>query len=330
LRFNGEHTLYCSEGNSGRIRILNPSDETRKGFIDLNREGYSDSFTGDLAFDPERKLLYALDQANFRLVTIDVSRRRLVASLRLGPLPFSLALSTDKRRAYVTNIGMFEYKPIPGADRKQARETGLPFPAFGFPSPEAAEGARRATAKGKIRFRAWVTQCEEIEFAGCGQPGKSRGPRMALSHRPPFGRGSHGGSSRRALATADRISSMSAIPSVIDAKTNQVTVEPDRIPGLENLRGVLRSACVSCGDRMAAGGRSGRECGGVIDTKEMKVIGHLPVGWFPRGYWSTRIRRTSARQEHAAGRACLVCRLMDSCRLRRAGAVSRLSYPRRR
>ena len=84
LAFSGEHTLYCSEGNSGRIRVVNPSDESRKLLLDLNRDGYSDSFTGDLAFDPERKLLYALDQANFRLVTIDVNRRRATASLRFS------------------------------------------------------------------------------------------------------------------------------------------------------------------------------------------------------------------------------------------------------
>jgi YVTN family beta-propeller protein len=230
LAFNGEHTLYCSEGNSGRIRVINPSDESRKLLLDLNRDGYSDSFTGDLAFDPERKLLYALDQANFRLVTIDVNRRRALASLRLGRLPFALALSPDKRRAYVTNIGMFEYKAIPGADRKQARVTGLPFPAFGFPSPEATEGAKRATAKG------------EIQVPGLGDPNARESNSLAVVNLEnpaaprieayvrtglPFGNGSHGGSSPSGvLATADRVfvsNGHNDSISVIDAKTNQVT-----------------------------------------------------------------------------------------------------------
>src|SRR5258706_4325834 len=158
LAFDGERTLYASEGNSGRVRVINPSDGSRKRIFDTNQDGFSDSFTGDLAFDPDRRLLYVLDQANFRLVTIDVTRRRVSASLRLGRLPFAIALSPDRRRAYITNIGMFEYKAVPGADRKLARETGLPFPAFGFPSPEATEGAKRTTAKG------------EGQVAGLGEP----------------------------------------------------------------------------------------------------------------------------------------------------------------
>jgi YVTN family beta-propeller protein len=290
LAFNGEHTLYCSEGNSGRIRVINPSDESRKLLLDLNRDGYSDSFTGDLAFDPERKLLYALDQANFRLVTIDVSRRRALASLRLGRLPFALALSPDKRRAYVTNIGMFEYKAVPGADKKQARDTGLPFPAFGFPSPEAAEGARRATAKGEIQVPGLgdpnVQESNSLAVVNLENPAA---PRIEAYIRTglPFGNGSHGGSSPSGvLATADRVfvsNGHNDSITVIDAKTNQVTAEvPIRIPGLENLRGLLpMGLAYHAGTGWLLVAEAGANAVGVIDTKEMKVIGHLPVGWFP-------------------------------------------------
>src|SRR5437879_11691179 len=122
---------------------------SKKRAFHLNQDAFDNSFTVDIAFDPERRLLYVLDQANFRLVTFDIARRRVMASLRLGRLPFAVALSPDRRRAYITNIGMFEYKAVPGADPKRARETGLPFPAFGFPSPEAVEGAKRTTATGQ-------------------------------------------------------------------------------------------------------------------------------------------------------------------------------------
>ena len=99
LAFVGERTLFCSEGNSGRVRSINPADGSNKRAFDLNQDSFDDSFTGDIAFDPERRLLYVLDQANFRLVTFDIARRRVVASLRLGRLPFALALSPDRRRA---------------------------------------------------------------------------------------------------------------------------------------------------------------------------------------------------------------------------------------
>ena len=290
LAFDGEHTLYCSEGNSGRIRVIDPSDGSKKRLLDLNRDGVSDSFTGDLAFDPERKILYALDQANFRLVTIDVAHRRVAASLRLGRLPFALALSPDKRRAYVTNIGMFEYKVLPGAEANHARETGLPFPAFGFPSPEAIGGAARATAK------------SEVQAPGLGDPNAPESNSLAVVNLEnpaaprveafirtglPFGNGSHGGSSPSGvLATADRIfvsNGHNDSITVIDAKTNQVTAEiPIRIAGLENLRGVLPIGMAlheSTGWLLVA--EAGANAVGVIDTKQMKVIGHLPVGWFP-------------------------------------------------
>src|SRR6266850_10248 len=61
LAFDGERTLYASEGNSGRVRSINPSDGSRRRLLDTNQDGFEDSFTGDLAFDPERKLLYAID-----------------------------------------------------------------------------------------------------------------------------------------------------------------------------------------------------------------------------------------------------------------------------
>ena len=112
LAFSGEHTLYCSEGNSGRIRVVNPSDESRKLLLDLNRDGYSDSFTGDLAFDPERKLLYALDQANFRLVTIDVSRRLLEET---HFPPFRAALAAGARSV------MSAYNSVDGVPATQNR-----------------------------------------------------------------------------------------------------------------------------------------------------------------------------------------------------------------
>jgi YVTN family beta-propeller protein len=289
LAFEGEHTLYAAEGNSGRVRVINPADGSRKRIFDLNRDGFSDSFTGDLAFDPERKLLYVLDQANFRFVTIDVTRHRIAASLRLGRLPFALALSPDRRRAYVTNIGMFEYRPVPGADRKQARETGLPFPAFGFPSPEAAEGARRETAK------------RVVEVPGLGDPNvnesnslaivnlENSAPRIEAFVRTglPFGKGSDGGSSPSGVAaTPDRVfvsNGHNDSITVIDAKTNGVTGEiPIRIPGLEGLRGVLPIGLAfhaPTGWLLVA--EAGANAVGVIDTKQMKLIGHLPAGWFP-------------------------------------------------
>src|SRR5207248_11310210 len=88
---------------------------------------------------------------NFRVAVVDTKSRQVIASIKVGRLPFAIALSTDRRKLFVTNIGMFEYHAIPGADANEKRATGLPFPAFGFPSPEAVNGVERKTGRGAVK-----------------------------------------------------------------------------------------------------------------------------------------------------------------------------------
>ena len=78
LAFATEHTVYASEGNTGRVRLVDLATGAAKKTYDLNRDGFADSFTGDLAFDAERGMVYVLDQANFRLVAIDVRKQRVL------------------------------------------------------------------------------------------------------------------------------------------------------------------------------------------------------------------------------------------------------------
>jgi len=51
LAFSGEHAVFASEGNSGRISLFDWSTARRRA-IDLNQGGFDDSFTGDLASTP--------------------------------------------------------------------------------------------------------------------------------------------------------------------------------------------------------------------------------------------------------------------------------------
>ena len=148
LAFEEDDRAYVSEGNSGRVRLMDLSGGNQKKLFELNYAGFADSYSGDLALDEQRGVLYVLDQAHFRMVAIDVRKSRILSSTPVGRLPFAIALSPDRRKAYITNLGMFEYQPLPGADKSRARETGLPFPAFGFPSPEARAGRRAHNGAG--------------------------------------------------------------------------------------------------------------------------------------------------------------------------------------
>ena len=293
LAFATEHTVFASEGNSGRVRLVDLVGGAAKKTYDVNRDGFTDSFTGDLAYDADRGVVYVLDQANFRLVAIDVRKQRIISSVRLGRLPFALALSPDKRKAYVTDIGMFEYRPVPGVDVHNPRETGLPFPAFGFPSAESRDGARRETGRGPVSVPGLgdpnVREANSVAVVDLADPAA---PKIeAFIHTGlPFGGGNDGGSSPSGVvATADRVfvsNGHNDSITVIDAKTNVVTGQIDiRVPGLENLRGVLP---IGMAYHHATGWLLVAEAGinavGVIDTRQSpqgKLIGHLPAGWFP-------------------------------------------------
>ncbi len=290
LAFATEHTVYASEGNSGCVRLLDLSTGGARKIYDLNRDGFKDSFTGDLAFDADRGVVYVLDQANFRMVAIDVKKQHVLSSVRLGRLPFALALSPDKRKAYVTNIGMFEYKAVPGVDVHDLRQTGLPFPAFGFPSAESRDGARRDTGKGPVEVPGLgdpnVREANSLAVIDLADPAE---PKVeAFIHTGlAFGEGVDGGSSPSGVvATADRVfvsNGHNDSITVIDPKTNTVAGQIDiRIPGLEKLRGVLP---IGMAYEQASGwllvAEAGLNAVGVIDTRQSKVIGHLPAAWFP-------------------------------------------------
>ena len=290
LAFDGERVLYASEGESGQVRSIDPASGKRLARFDLNGNGFADSYSGDLAFDRDRGVLYIVDQANFRVVAFDARKQRLLGSVRVGRLPFAIALSPDARRAYVTNVGMFAYKVIPGADAKNARETGLPFPAFGFPSKQALDGAMRRTGRGPVAVPGLgdpnAPESNSLCVLDVADPAV---PRVVKFIRTglPFGRASLGGSSPAGvLAANDRVyvsNSTNDSISVVDAGTLAVTKEIElRVPGLERFRGVLPiGLAYHPARKQLLVAEAGINAIGVIDAQSTTVIGHVPAGWFP-------------------------------------------------
>jgi YVTN family beta-propeller protein len=289
LALSGEHAAFVSEGNSGRIGFLDWNADRRRT-IELNHGEYQDSYTGDLVFDSETGLLYAADQANFRVAVIEARSRQVISSVKVGRLPFALALSPDRNKLYVTNVGMFQYRAIPGADPKQARATGLPFPAFGFPSPEAVSGAQRETERGAVQVPGLgdpnAPESNSLCVVDVTDPSS---PHVETFVRTgvPFGENSHGGSSPSGVLAAGGKVFVSNAGSdsitVIDARTNRVEAEiPIRIPGLEQLRGILPLGMAyhePSGRLLVA--EAGINAVGVIDWRERRMAGHIPAGWFP-------------------------------------------------
>lgn len=291
LAFDGERDLYVSEGSTGRVLLIDSSSGKRRSTFSLNQRGYRDSYSGDLAIDRNRSLLYVLDQANFRLAVFDLRRKQMLSNVRLGRLPFSIALSPDGRRAYITNIGTFEYQILPGVQQQQRKESALPFPAFGFSSSSSLQSAERTNIGG-----------QSVVVPALGDPNASESNSLAVVNTNvpahpfvekfiptgnPHGKESEGGSGPAGVvATASTIyvsNGNQDTISVIDAATLQK--RPDillRISGLEKYRGILPSSlAIDEGRGWLLVAESGINAIGVIDFVTGRVLGHIPTAWFP-------------------------------------------------
>ncbi len=291
VAFEDERSLFVSEGNTGVVRLIDARNGKKKQLFHLNQGDWRDSFSGDLAYDAKRELLYVLDQANFRLAIFDTRRRKLMSSLRVGRLPFAIALSPDGKRVYVTNTGMFEYRPISGAGTRETAATGLPFPAFGFPSQEAAQGMETKNRAGEtVRVPGLgdpnAPEANSVAFVNVEEPAKPKLEGYARTGAL-FGSLSLGGSAPSGvLATADRVYVTNAhndSVTVLHAQTRQPLAEiPLRIPGLENLRGVMPiGMALHEGTGWLLVAEAGINAIAVLDTRQNKVLGHIPAAWFP-------------------------------------------------
>src|SRR5439155_19623983 len=96
LAFGDENTLYAAEGESGQVRAIDPGTGRTLHVFRMNERGYRDSYSGDLALDTARGILYAVDQANFRIAIFDVRGRKAVGSVAVRRLPFAVTLSPDR------------------------------------------------------------------------------------------------------------------------------------------------------------------------------------------------------------------------------------------
>ncbi len=68
-------TFYYGSADEGRIVILDVATLSVTGAIDLNADGFVDSFVGDLALSRDGRRLLAVDQFNYRLAIVDVDSR---------------------------------------------------------------------------------------------------------------------------------------------------------------------------------------------------------------------------------------------------------------
>jgi DNA-binding beta-propeller fold protein YncE len=112
-------TVYLSGGDNGAVILYDIRSFTRLDSISLNGNvagvDYNDSFTSDLVLNEPDNELLVLDRGNFRMVRIDLTSKKVTASVNVGRQPFGLTLSPDRKMAFVANVGMYAYPLITGA-----------------------------------------------------------------------------------------------------------------------------------------------------------------------------------------------------------------------
>lgn len=295
-------TLFLSEGDNGRIGIFDLETRKRLHTINLDQEfhgrKYHNSLIGDMKLAPDGRTLFALDLAHFELVTLDVETRQILARLRVGRMPFGLAVSAEGSRVFVTNVGMFEYALVPGYDSNDVRATGLDFPPFGVPSREANEGV---SINGKQLPGLGDPNVPESNSLWTIDVSRRAHPRAIAKVRTgvPVGAFSVGGSSPGAVVAGTQLIYVSNAAqdsiTILDARTlqNRKTVLLEPAATVRGLRGVLPfGMALSSDQKRLYVACSGINAIAVLDAAGGKVLGYIPTAWFPSRVAISRDNRT--------------------------------------
>ncbi len=135
-------TLYLSGGDNGAVIVYDIEKMQRTDSISLNGEvngvDFDDSFTSDLLLNGNELLV--LDRGNFRLVRYNLISKKITVSIPAGRQPFGLAISPDKKMAFVANVGVYAYPLVQGMDSANYNSMLISHHPYGDNTRESREG----------------------------------------------------------------------------------------------------------------------------------------------------------------------------------------------
>ncbi|TFH24300.1 MAG: hypothetical protein E4H10_10840 [Bacteroidia bacterium] len=233
-----------------------------------------------------------MDQIGFRMLIVDLETRTLTHSIPVGRYPFGICLSPDEKKVYVANVGMFEYSFIRESQEKDASIKPIDYPAFAFGTREMENGIENDTISipglgdpnAIEAFSVFAIDLEDPQKPKVVSKIKTGHLVGALVEGIP----AVGGSGPNSIVASDNYvfvsngnnDNISVISMELDSVIHTIDLKPD--PRLRQFRGVIPfGLALSPDQKRLYVAESGINAIAVIDVSDLKVLGHIPTGWFP-------------------------------------------------
>lgn len=289
-------TVYVAGGQENKIYMFDLKTGNSKGTIDCavktDSTDYSYGYIGDMVLSKDGKTLYAVDQIGFRMVIINTETGKLEHSVPVGRYPFGICLSPDEKKIYVANVGMFQYHKVDGITKENVVEKALKFPAFAYGSKEMVNGIKNDSVSipglGKMNspeafsvFTIDLSNSDNPKVIAKTKTGTLVGAKVE-------GIPAVGGASPNSLVATNKYvfvsngtnDNISVISIEKDTVVNTIYLKPDA--RVRQFRGVIPfGMALSPDQKRLYVAESGINAVAVIDAENLKVLGHIPTGWFP-------------------------------------------------
>ncbi len=288
--------VYVAGGQANKVYKFDIETGLALGSIDCRFKSdqfdYTHGFIGDMVLSKDGRFLYAVDQIGFRMICMDTKLNKLISSCPVGRYPFGITLSKDENTVYVANVGMYEYSYIKRKDKGVWQNTSVDKPAFAYDTPEAEKGFENDSIQVKglgpvnapESFSVWALQVSNPLKPKVFSKTKTGNPVGQLVDGVP----AVGGSSPNSMVTAGNYVFISNGNndniSVLDSRNQNIIthIKLNTEEKLTKLRGIIPfGLAVSPDEKRVYVAESGINAVAVIDVPTLKVIGHIPAGWFP-------------------------------------------------
>ena len=295
--------VYVAGGQENKIYQYDIRTGEALGAIDCSSVSdaadYSHGYIGDLVLSKDGRTLYAVDQIGFRMIIVDTEAGAVRHNVPVGRYPFGICLAPDERTVYVANVGMFEYSMISGVTAENVGDKAIKFPAFAYGSEAMVEGVD--TDKGFMPGLGEMNSPEAFSVFTISLRDPNH-PRVVAKNKTGHLVGAKvegipavGGASPNSLVATDKYvfvsngtnDSISVISMEKDAVVNTIYLKPDA--RVKQFRGVIPfGLALSPDNQWLYVAESGINAIAVIHIETLRVVGHIPTGWFPAKVEVTR------------------------------------------